>query len=381
MFSAEKQRREFPAFEKYVYLDHATTGLIPSYSLKAMNEHLSRRNEQGIDGAEFWGIWERADNIRALIGKMINCSAGEVVYGSSSTQLFNIFANGIALETGDNVVTTDTTYPADAYIWLNKQAQGIDLRFAKTNKGFVTVDEIFSLVDERTRAVSICLVDNKTGFRHDIAEIGRRCRERGIFTIVDATQAVNAINVDVKALNVDFVTSSVYKWLLSPLGQAFAYIDREFLPRLFQSQVGWVGTVDRSKNDARHLFLSDEARRFESGGISFTSLFGLEKVVERCLEIGGDEIETYIMSLVSYVYERAGQLKRFKIFGGYAPENRSSIVSFEIPFGMSVTDEMMKGYGLRTRTMGGSILRTGYHYMNTREDVDRLFEVLLELEK
>src|SRR5699024_12779196 len=136
-----------------------------------MYNHLTHRFEEGIRISEFWDLWEQADSIRNLIGKMINCSEKEVIYGSSSTQLFNIFSNGISLKSGDNIVTTDSVYPANAYVWLNKKYKGIELRFAKTHYGKVFIDELFYLVDRRTRAVSICIVDNKTGYRNDIKSI------------------------------------------------------------------------------------------------------------------------------------------------------------------------------------------------------------------
>ena len=382
IFSVAKEREAFPLLKTCSYLDHATTGLIPAYSLDAMHDYLSMR-AGGIGMAGYWDLWRRADEIREPLGKMFGCEGREIVYGLSSTQLFNIFANGIGLKNGDNVVTPETTYPANAFIWLNKASEGIELRYVDklANDGRMTPDELFELVDERTRVVSINLVDSRTGFRQDVAEIGRRCRQRGIYMIVDATQAANALFIDVKALNADFVTTSGYKWFLGPLGHGFAYIDKDLLPKLSQSYVGWVGTVDRSRLDARRMDLCDDARRFESGNINFAALFGMEKVVERYLSIGGEAIEDHIMSLVDHVYKRASELSRFKIYGNYLRENRSGIVVFEIPEGIAITDEQMSAHGVRAWVRRGAILRTGFHYMNTMSDVDCLIDMLKKFEK
>src|SRR5699024_3404949 len=191
--------------------------------------------------------------------------------------------------------TTDSVYPANAYVWLNKKYKGIELRFAKTHYGKVFIDELFSLVDRRTRAVSICMVDNKTGYRHDIKRIGEMCRIYDIPLIVDATQATNAFQIDVKKMNIDFLTTSIYKWLLSPLGLGFAYINKDFSNQLNQNSVGWVGTINRRNNKVKQLRLSNEARRFETGGINFLALFGMAEVINRYLKLTGERIEERII--------------------------------------------------------------------------------------
>jgi len=361
-------------------LDHATTGLIPEYSLKVMYNHLTHRFEEGIRISEFWDLWEQADSIRNLIGKMINCSEKEVIYGSSSTQLFNIFSNGISLKSGDNIVTTDSVYPANAYVWLNKKYKGIELRFAKTHYGKVFIDELFSLVDRRTRAVSICMVDNKTGYRHDIKRIGEMCRIYDIPLIVDATQATNAFQIDVKKMNIDFLTTSIYKWLLSPLGLGFAYINKDFSNQLNQNSVGWVGTINRRNNKVKQLRLSNEARRFETGGINFLALFGMAEVINRYLKLTGERIEERIILLVNYLYSRIVELNKIRLYNYYPLQNRSGIVLLYIPRDINITYRKLEKYNIRARIITNKLLRVSLHYMNNKKDVDTLISALKNIE-
>ena len=377
----EKERLQFDALKKWTYLDHATFGLIPKYELQVMQDYLMKRNTEGINVDQFWGMWNHADEFRPILGKMIGCKGSEIVYGQSNTQLFNIFANGIGLKPGDNVVTTDSVYPADAYTILNQADRGVELRFAKTTPQGITPEELLSYADDHTRAVILCMVENRTGWRHDVRRIGELCHERNILLAVDATQCANTVQINVKDMHVDFLSVSLYKWMVGLQGHGFAYISSDLLPHLTQSVCGWVGSVDRSHNSAMELKLSSDAKKFELGGISFIAQIGMEKVVQKYLELGADNIENYILSLVQHVYDRSDELKRFRLNAKLPEKNRSSIVIFKIPSDMKITDDMLISQGIRARIMHATTIRTGFHYMNNKNDVDRLIEALKYIEK
>lgn len=377
----KEERKYFKALEKWVYLDHATFGLIPQYSLEEMENYLEGRNKEGVSIQEFWDLWNRADEFRTQIGKMIGCKGREIVYGQSNTQLFNIFSNGIGLKEGDNVVTTDTVYPADAYTILNQKNSGVELRFAKTTEHGISPEELMSYTDEHTRAVIVCMAESKTGWKHDLKTIGTMCRDKNILFAVDATQAANVAKIDVKDMKIDFLATSLYKWMMGEQGHGFAYINEDLLPKLSQSICGWVGTVDRTHNVATELKLSSDAKRFELGGISFSAQRGLEGVVEHYLKLGPEMVEMHVQKLVQHVYDRTHELKKFALRAEYPVENRSGIVMFKIPEKMNLTNEMLAERGIRARVFAGGLLRAGFHYINSMEDVNYFMDVLEELEK
>ena len=374
------ERKNYPPLTKAAYFDHGTSGLIPEYACSLMCDYLRNRTENGMGINGFWDNWDYADNLRSDIGKMLNCSPNEIAYGQSSTQLYNIFANGIELERGDNVVTAATSYPADAYVWRNKASEGIELRLVETDDGYLSAEALMERTDSRTKAVSVCMVEHLTGMLHDVKRIGNMCGERGIPFVVDATQAVGALKIDMNDLNVDFLTTSGYKWLQSPLGIGFAYINENFLPRLKQSVIGWVGTKNRSKNKAEALDLSENANRFELGGMNFVALRGMGAVIERYNGLGADDIDSYIRSLSGFFYEEASAFKKFKIMGGFPSENRSQIVVIKPPEGLIVTDGMLEPYGVSCRCYANGCIRAGFHYCNNQSDIERLIDCLIDIE-
>lgn len=376
-----QERQHFPALQNWVYLDHATFGLIPQYSLDAMCDYLNKRNTQGVNSNQFFGMWEEADAFRAVLGQMVGCAASEIVYGQSSTALFNIFANGISLQSGDNILTTDAVYPADAYVFLNLAHKGVQVRFAKTGAAGITPEELLSHADDRTKAVVVCMVENRSGFRHDMVRLGQLCKQRGILLAVDATQCANAFAIDVKAMNIDFLTVSLYKWMMGDQGHAFGFISQNLLPNLAQSICGWVGTQDRAHNTATQLQLSQDAKRFELGGINFAAQIGMQPVVRRYLEIGPQNIEAQIQSLVHRVYNRADELTRIKLAAKLPVQNRSGIVVFNIPNDLPITDDMLSARKIRARVMRGGTLRAAFHYINNFKDVDAFIEALKDIER
>ncbi|MBE6018988.1 MAG: aminotransferase class V-fold PLP-dependent enzyme [Clostridiales bacterium] len=377
----EQQRQYYPVLGYKTFLNTAQNGLIPTYASQSMQEYIERRHLNALDVITMSAQWDDLDIVRAKIGRMINAKSTEILFGSSMSELMNIFSNGIGLKKGDNVIIYDSTYFSTSYIWFNKREQlGIEVRIAESDEGRTPCEKLFELADENTKAILVCHVDFGSGFRHDLAQIGAFCKERGIAFAVDGTQACGAMKVDVKEMNIDFYATSTYKWLQCLLGLGFAYIDEKFLPKLSQSVIGWVGTVDKLHNDAMVLELCDEARKFECGGISFIAIEGLTRVVDNYLRLGADDIEEYILSLADHCYERAEGLKKCRVYGPVGRENRSGIVTVTFPESFGISREMLDAHQINAMMQGSSRVRLAMHYYNNTGDIDRFFDLLEELE-
>ncbi len=293
----ESQRMYYPVLGYNTFLNTAQNGLIPTYAAEAMTQYIMHRHVFALDVISMTAMWNDADDLRVKIARMLNCKSGEVLFGVNSSELFNLFSNGIELCPGDNVVTYDCAYFAMTYTWFNKECEGIETRIAHAENGTVSAEDLMALCDERTRALTVCHVDFGSGYRHDLKKLGCFCRERGIWFGVDATQSCGAMNIDVEEMQIDFLTTSTYKWLQCLLGLGFAYISSRLLPQLKQSVIGWVGTVDKLHNDPMVLELTQDARRFECGGLSFCAMEGLKKTIDAYLRLGKRDVESYILSL------------------------------------------------------------------------------------
>ena len=235
----ETQRQYYPVLAYKSFLNTPQNGLIPTYVADAICAEIQGRMLEGLDIMKTNEKWAEADVIRGKVARLLNADPAEICFGGNSSTLFNIFANGIQLKPGENVITYNTAYSATTYTWINKRQDGVEVRIATAVDGRVDANTLISLVDSKTRVISVCHVDSYTGYRHDLARLGAFCRERGICLAVDATQSCGAIEIDVKKMNVDFLTTSCYKWLQCPFGLGFAYIRRELIDTLKQTDMGW----------------------------------------------------------------------------------------------------------------------------------------------
>lgn len=369
-------RDQYPVLEKYVYLDTATSGLLPRRSYERFGEALKYRFENGMDIDEYFEHWDQVDRTRRTIARMLNALEREIVFGISSSALFNLFANGIELSGGCNMVSYDTAYPSMTYTWLNKKDQGIELRLAEAVDGRVDCEQLIGLIDDNTVAVNVCHVDMSTGYRHDLERLGEFCRSRGIWLCVDATQSAGAMNIDVQQMKIDFLTASSYKWLQNILGVGFAYIRGELLDKLTQSVMGWANTKSRIHEDPTQYIISDSASKFENGGQCFLGIESLNIVISQYLELGKKDVEQHICNLSNHLYEQVETLPDVTVFGGYSQEHRSNIVCLNIPEKWGITNAYLRNYGIRVNMLSPDKMRVSLHYYNSVEDIDRLADFL-----
>lgn len=371
------ERRHYPVLERYAYLDSSTTGIIPQYACDAMCAYLRERSELGMDIQTYHEQWEFADLVRCEIAQMLGAEGGHTIaYGQNSSTMFNLFCNGLQLRRGDNVVLYETAFPAMTYQWLNLQRLlGIELRVAKAENGQITPDALFDLVDERTRAVTVCHVDSGTGYRHDLKTIGKWCRENHVPFGVDATQSCGAMQIDVQDMKIDFLTSSVYKWLQGVQGLAFAYVSPSFMPFLLQTEMGWANVRDRINGDPFELDISQTACRFENGGLPAPGLYGLTEVLHTYMRLGAEDIQNYILDLSEYLHQRVKGTPGLSMAFEYDRNHSSSLNFIVIPKGLELSDRILRNAGIRAK-IGSGLIRVGIHYFNNKRDIDRLVDFL-----
>ena len=367
--------KQYPLVQKYTYLDTSTTGVFSTRSRDAMVDFIENRYSEGMDMYDFVDNWKHADALRETAAKVINADASEVFFSASSSEMLNVFTNGIELKANANIITTDLAFPATVFSWFNRVGKD-NVRIARSDDGKLPAERLFELVDENTAVIALCLVEHSSGWRHDIKTIGEFCKERGIYLVLDATQCICAMKIDVKEAHIDFLAVSSYKWLGGVFGVGFSYVSSRILDKISPKYVGWTGNKNRLNNSEYKLELSDEANRFETGSLNWVGLRGLEQSLNIYLELGKDDIEEYILSLVDYLYEKIAVSKKLRPVGPFPEENRSGIVYIKLPKKWELNDKILLENGIRAHATNNSTIRVGIHFFNNKEDIDRLIEFL-----
>ncbi|MBN1163147.1 MAG: aminotransferase class V-fold PLP-dependent enzyme, partial [Candidatus Krumholzibacteriota bacterium] len=266
----EYYRAEFPVTENYIYFNHAAVSPLSTRVSKAVagvSEYFLR---EGILCLE--KVTGRISEVRQAAAEFIGAQSEEIAFIRNTTQGVLLAANGIRWNLGDNVVMPAIEFPANVYPWMGLTSRGIELRMVEPEEGRVSADMLMDVCDDRTRVITVSLVQFSTGYRIDLEKLGRFCREKGIYLFVDAIQALGALEVSVKKWQIDFLSAGGQKWLLAAPGIGIYYCRRELLEELDIPNPGWTGVIDPEEFLDYNYTYRRDATRFEEGCHNFHGL-------------------------------------------------------------------------------------------------------------
>ncbi len=374
---SDRWRAEFPVTKSYIYMNHAGVAPISSRVRDAMMGFVEDATVNGAVNVETWV--ETAEMCRSVAAQLINADSTEIAFMKNTTQGILIAANGIDWREGDNVVTTAVEFPANVYPWWSlKERYGVETRMAPEREGRIHLDDIVAAIDERTRVVTISHVEFASGYRNDIKTLGKICRERDIWFVVDAIQSLGAIEVDVKLSYVDILAADGHKWLLAPEGAAIFYCADEKRERLINTNVGWSSVVNPRDFLNYDLTQKPDATRFEEGSYNSVGLYGLNAAIELLLEVGVSTIETHILQLTIALIEGL-ESKGYRVITPKADSERAGIVVFESDQHTPIElYELLHEQKIITAERGSG-LRVSPHFYNTESEITHLLEVLPEM--
>ena len=182
--------------------------------------------------------WESEDAVekaRAQVASLIGASPKEIIFTSGATESNNIAIKGVAHFYRDkkrHVITTQTEHKCVLDSCRHLQQEGFDVTYLPVKAdGLVDLEALRGAIRDDTALVSVMAVNNEIGVIQPLAEIGRLCRERGVFFHTDAAQAVGKIPLLVNDISADLVSVSAHK-LYGPKGVGALYVRRRPRVRL-----------------------------------------------------------------------------------------------------------------------------------------------------
>jgi selenocysteine lyase/cysteine desulfurase len=262
---------------------------------------------------------------------------------------------------------------------LGREGIGYE-RVACTSTGLPDENALLAALDQpRVKVLALSWVSFATGYACDLAMLGRACREREIYFVVDAIQGVGAHTLDVRSCHVDILACGGQKWLLSPWGTGFAYVRRELASRLEPRQVGWLavqGSSDFNRLLDYKLAWYDDARRFEVGTLPYQDLAGFCASLEMLLDLGIDRIEHHIGRLTDSMVARLDESDA-ELVTPRERSRRAGIVTVRLE-NAAVASERLARAGIVCSLREGAI-RLSPHLYSTHDDVERALDVLQAL--
>lgn len=327
---------------------------------------------------------------RALICELFNIpSPFDLIFTSNATESLNIAIKG-ALKRGDHVVSTVIEHNSVLRPLHSLSKRGIEITLVGVDKaGYVNFNDIKKGIKRNTKMIIINHTSNVLGSIQDIESIGKFSKENGILFMVDASQSVGVIPIDVENAHIDLLAFPGHKGLLGPQGTGGLFIREGIKLKNFKEG----GTGSNSHFMIQPDFIPDQ---FESGTLNTPGIAGLCEGIKFINRIGIDNIRKGEEELLSYLLEELKKLSYVKIYGSDSTKQRGAVLSLNIDgIDASIVGEQLNE--------GGIAVRTGYHcaplihevigteyagtvrvspgYFNTFEDIEKLVEAIIRIYK
>ena len=375
------REREFPwaARGERIYLNNASTGPLPERTVIALTDAIRKRAEpHRLRDADLFATLQRA---RESSARLVGALSTEIALAVNTTYGINLAARALPLEEGDVVVTFDREFPANIYPWMAlAEAKGVSLRRVPCVNGLPDEEELVRcLDDERVRVATVSWVSFATGARVDLARLGRLCRERGIYFVVDAIQGVGAAPIDVHECQVDILACGGQKWLLSPWGTGFTYVREALVQQLQPVAVGWMavrGSDDFTRLVDYDLTWRDDARRFEVITLPFHDFAGFNASLDLFFELGVDAVAAHVAALATAIVTASAAREELELVTPSSPSARAGIVSVK-PLDANAASARLRRAGVTHSVREGAI-RLSAHCYNTIAEVERAVAALPE---
>lgn len=374
MLSSDERRRLFPVTEKWIYLNHAAVGPLPSYGRDAAERYIAALSGDGEKH------WERTgaliEELRGMLAGALRMPANGIAFTRNVSEGLSILSSGLDWRPGDNVVLPSVEFPANVYPWMNLERLGVELSRVEPVDGRISVDSIANAINDRTRLVSISSVQFFSGFVADLPAIADVCRKRGALLCVDCIQHLGALPLDMAASGVDFLAGGGHKWLMAGEGIGFVACRPDLAERLRPGLIGWQGVQQWEDFFDQRLDFKEGALRFETGTLSALGIHTLHASLRVLASFGIDRAADQVRENARLV--RRGALRRgFELALPDAETasaaGTSGITSFRIE-GVSASDTALKlrGVGVQISARQG-YLRISPHFYNTPDEIEEFF--------
>ncbi|MBD9159453.1 MAG: cysteine desulfurase [Clostridiales bacterium] len=385
------RKEDFPILKNrdMAYLDSGATTQKPQKVLDAVESFYEHENANPHRGAYSLSIeaTEAYESTRGKIAKFINARyPEEIIFSKNATESLNLLAYSYGLdnlEKEDEVVISIMEHHSNLVPWqyvTNKT--GSTLKYMYINDNFeISKEEIESKITDKTKIVGITHISNVLGTINPVKEIIKYAHKKGAIVIVDASQSIPHMKIDVQDLDADFLVFSGHK-MLAPLGIGVLYGKKELLQKMKPFLMG--GDMIEYVYEQKTTF-APLPNKFEAGTQNVEGVIGLGAAIDYINEIGYDKIAEVEKELTEYAREKLSKLDYLDLYLTPNKENHSSVFSFNIkgvhPHDVASildTENVYVRSGNHCaqpllRSLGiDSTCRASLYFYNTKEDIDKL---------
>ncbi len=385
-------REDFPILsDELIYFDNGATTLKPKcvvekmvdyYTKYTSNIHRGDYNNAVVTNREY-------DGVRTIVKNFIHADKdSEIIYTSGATESLNMAIFGFfkyKLDKDDEVLLDVAEHASNVLPWQVLETEGVGkVKYIELDDNHeVTLDNIKKMVSSKTKVISIAHISNVIGDIRDIEQIGNFCKENNIYFVVDASQSVGHINVDVIKSNVSFLAFSAHK-MLGPTGVGILYGKEELLKEMRPLKYG--GGMNQSFEVDGTYILKEPPIKFEAGTPPIAEVIGLGEAIKYIESIGVDKIHEHEYNLKKYIITELEKIPNIIL---YNKDSESGIIAFNVE-GVFPQDTSiyLNTYNIAIRAGNHcakvlkdelnikNTCRISLHLYNTKEEADILINAL-----
>src|ERR1700761_1742211 len=366
-------RSRFPVLERKTYLNSGSYCALADSVKEAINNYMDDRLLVGAN----WDVWvTKNEAVRSLMAQVLRAKPDEIAVTASASAGINALASAMDFTRGrKKVVISDFEFPTNAQIWHAQEPRGARVvHVPRAADGYIPLEHFEKLIDEETQLVAVTYVCFRNGAKLDIPGIVKLAHAKGAKVLLDCYQAVGAVSIDVKKLDVDFAVGGMLKYLLGTAGLGFLYVRGELIPSLVPTNSGWFAQENITAMDITANRPSPTARRFEAGTPAVVNCYAVEAGLKIILEVGTDVIEERIKYLTRLCMDRLDEIEGSSITPREDERHGPMICVRAKPvaelFARLTEQDIVTSFR-------DDNLRATFHFYNTEKDVEAIVQALL----
>jgi len=401
--SIEEIRAEFPILARQVhgepiaYLDNGATAQKPFAVIETLDRYWREQNANVHRGVHT--LSEEATSLyedsRRTVAAQLGADHREVIFVRNATEALNLVAYSWArtnLSEGDRIVVTEMEHHSNVVPWYQvAQERGAHLDWAPiTDQGRLDLEALASLLERGPKLVCVTHVSNVLGTINPVSEIARMAHDAGALLVVDGAQAGPKLELDMADLGADFYAITAHK-MYGPTGVGALFGRRELL----EAMPPFIGGGSMIRKVSKELITwADLPAKFEGGTPAIAEAIGFGAAVRWLHELGLPAIHSAEAELTAYALDRVAEVPGLTIFGPPAGDDRGGIISLAME-GVHSHDisEILDRHGIAVRAghhcaqvlmqrLGvPATTRASFAVYNTRAEVDRLVDALLDVRR
>lgn len=378
----EKLRKDTPGCQYVLHFNNAGAALLPSSVIQAIKEHIDLEATMGGYEAAA-AVQAKLENFYEVAAKLINCDREEIAFLDNATHAWDMAFYSFNFKKGDCILTSESEYASNYLAFLHQAKHtGLAVKVIRNDSyGQLDIEDLQQQMNDRVKLIAITHVPTQGGLINPAEEVGKIAQQFNIPYILDTTQSVGQLPIDVKKIGCDFLCATGRKYLRGPRGTGFLYAKKEILKKC---DPPFIDLYSAKWNADNEYVLSQSAQRFESWEQNIAGKIGLSVAIQYALQLGIDAIWSRIKFLAENLRNELEKIPTIELRD--LGKHKCGIVTFtcqnkspqEIQqalakkkINVSVSIQEYARLDMAKRHLP-AVVRASVHYYNTEDEIKRL---------